>query len=91
LKPQQGIFYKQYLSLSQVFKYIKAFYAKEFNPYYFVLILFLTGAIIYLNYWHLLETRYVAGGKTKGADLLGYYLLYFIPFAIAFFLQPLFF
>jgi hypothetical protein len=77
--------------LKQVFSYINNFYKKEFNPYYFLLILLLIGTMIYLNYWHLLEHRYAAGGKTKWANFLGYYLLYFIPFATAFFLQPIFF
>ena len=49
------------------------------------------AGIIYLNYWHGLEKKYAAGGKTKLADFAGYYLLYFIPFATAFFLQLLFF
>jgi len=77
--------------LKQVFRYIKDFYDKEFNPYYFLLVLLLIGTMIYLNYWHLLERRYAAGGKTKWSNFLGYYLLYFIPFATAFFLQPVFF
>ena len=49
------------------------------------------AGIIYLNYWHGLEKKYAAGGKTKLADFAGYYLLYFIPFATAFFLQLFFF
>ena len=77
--------------MKQVFRYIKDFYDKEFNPYYFLLVLLLIGTMIYLNYWHLLERRYAAGGKTKWSNFLGYYLLYFIPFATAFFLQPVFF
>jgi membrane protease YdiL (CAAX protease family) len=51
----------------------------------------LLGFCIYLNYWHFLEYRYAAGGETKLRHFVGYYLLYFIPFAAAFFLQPLFF
>ena len=74
-----------------VFRYIREFYRKEFNPWYFLLVLILIGSCIYLNYWHSLETHYVAGRPGKWNDLLGYYLLYLIPFAIAFFLQPLFF
>jgi hypothetical protein len=77
--------------LKQVVGYIKDFYDKKFNPYYFLLILLLVGIMIYFNYWHLLEHRYAAGGKTKWANFSGYYLLYFIPFAAAFFLQPIFF
>jgi len=77
--------------LSSVFKYIREFYNKEFNAYYFLLIVLLIGGLIYLNYWHLLERRYAAGGKTKWSNFVGYYLLYFIPFAGAFFLQLFFF
>lgn len=77
--------------MNSVFKYIKEFYHKEFNWLYFSLIIILLGTIIYLNYWHFLEPRYAAGGKTKIGRFIGYYLLYFIPFATAFFLQLIFF
>jgi hypothetical protein len=76
--------------LSDIFKYIKEFYHKEFRWLYFLCILVLVSTMIYLNYWHSLEARYAAGGHTKWSYLSGYYLLYFIPFAAAFFLQPLF-
>ncbi len=49
------------------------------------------SVIIYLNYWHGLEKKYAASGKTWFSNFAGYYLLYFVPFAIAFFLQPLFY
>jgi len=84
-----AIFIEKYLS--SIFKYIRSFYQQAFNIYYFLLILLLIGTCIYLNYGHQLETRYVAGGQTKLSDFFGYYLLYFIPFALAFFLQPLFY
>ena len=74
-----------------VFKYIREFYQKEFNLCYFLLILILLGAIIYLNYWHFLERRYAAGGQTWLSNFTGYYLLYFIPFAAAFALQLFFY
>jgi hypothetical protein len=76
--------------LSSVFKYIREFYNKEFNLYYFLLILLLLGTIIYLNYWHSLENRYAASGKTWLSNFAGYWFLYFIPFATAFFLQLFF-
>jgi hypothetical protein len=71
--------------LTPVFTYIRDFYKNSFQLFYFILILLLMGTIIYLNYWHALEDRYAAGSYT------GMYLLYFIPFAAAFFLQLLFF
>ena len=49
------------------------------------------AVVIYLNYWHGLEKRYAASGKTWLANFTGYYLLYLIPFAAAFFLQLLFY
>ena len=49
------------------------------------------GSLIYLNYWHSLERKWIAAGTTKLARFTGYYLLYLIPFATAFFLQLLFF
>jgi membrane protease YdiL (CAAX protease family) len=49
------------------------------------------GFLIFLNYKHGLESLYVNGGHTKLSHILGYFLLYFIPFAIAFFLQRFFF
>jgi membrane protease YdiL (CAAX protease family) len=77
--------------LSAILKYLREFYQKEFKLSYFFIILFLLGIWIYLNYWHALENRFAAGGKTKWRDFFGYYLLYFIPFASAFFLQLFFY
>ncbi len=77
--------------MSPIFKYIQEFYQKEFKLAYFLIVLFLLGIYIYLNYWHSLENRFAAGGKTKLSNFFGYYLLYFIPFATAFFLQLLFY
>ena len=77
--------------MQQIFKYIKSFYEKEFNLFYLLLIIAMLGFIIYLNYWHGLEKKYAASGKTWLSNFAGYYLLYFIPFAAAFFLQLLFY
>jgi hypothetical protein len=49
------------------------------------------GCLIYLNYWHNLEKKYAAAPISRLGKFTGYYLLYFIPFAGAFFLQLLFF
>lgn len=73
-----------------VFKYIRDFYQKEFNLYYFLLVLALVGSLIYTNYWHGLEQHYISGGSWQH-DFVGYYLLYLIPFSLAFLLQVLFF
>ena len=77
--------------MNQVFKYIRDFYNKEFNFFYLLLVIIMLGIMIYFNYWHGLEKKYIAGHKTKWLNFAGYYLLYFVPFAIAFFLQLLFY
>lgn len=77
--------------MASIFKYIKDFYSKEFNLFYLLLILLMLGVLIYLNYWHFLERRYAAGGRTRLQNFTGYYLLYFIPFAAAFSLQLFFY
>jgi len=77
--------------VSQVFKYIKEYYDREFNLFYLLLIILMLGLLMYFNYWHGLEKEHVAGGKTKLSGFAGYYLLYFIPFATAFLLQLMFY
>lgn len=77
--------------MASIFKYIRDFYSKEFNLFYLLLILLMLGVLIYLNYWHFLERRYAAGGRTRLQNFTGYYLLYFIPFAAAFALQLFFY
>ncbi len=77
--------------MSAILKYLQEFYQKEFKLSYFLVILFLLGIWIYLNYWHALEARLAPAGKTKWRGFFGYYLLYFIPFAVAFALQFLFY
>ena len=77
--------------MSAIFKYLQNFYQKEFKLAYFLIILFLLGIYIYLNYWHGLENRFAAGGNTKWSNFFGYYLLYLVPFAAAFLLQLLFY
>ncbi len=77
--------------MTQVFKYIRSFYEEEFNFFYLLLIIALLGVLIYLNYWHGLERKYAASGKTWWRSFAGYYFLYLTPFAAAFFLQKLFY
>jgi len=77
--------------LNPVFKYIKEYYAREFNLFYLLLIILMLGLLIYFNYWHGLEKQIAAGDNTKLADFAGYYLLYLIPFTTAFLLQLLFY
>lgn len=77
--------------MTQIFKYIRSFYEREFNLFYLLVIIAMLAVMIYLNYWHGLEKKYAASGKTWLQNFTGYYLLYFLPFAIAFLLQPLFY
>jgi len=77
--------------LTAIFKYIRDFYNKAFNPFYLFLVLLMMGTLIYLNYWHGLETGYVNAGHSRWSNFWGYYLLYFVPFTLAFVLQLLFF
>jgi len=77
--------------LSAILKYIQEFYQKECKLAYFLLVLFLLGLWIYLNYWHALENRFAGGGKSKWRSFTGYYGLYLLPFATAFLLQLLFY
>jgi len=55
------------------------------------MVLAMLATLIYLNYWHGLEKFYVAGNSSWIGRTIAYYLLYFIPFCVAFFLQPLFY
>jgi hypothetical protein len=79
--------------LETVLKYIKAFYTKEFNPVYFLLVMLLMSLLIYFNYWHQLERRYAAGGSNSSwlRSFFGYYFMYLLPFAAAFALQLFFY
>ena len=77
--------------MSPILSYIKDFYTREFKSLYFLLVLLVVSSMIYLNYWHSLEISFVNGGHTKWSHFVGYYLLYFTPFALAFALQLLFY
>jgi hypothetical protein len=72
------------------FTYIREYYRKSFNPFYFSAVLLVLGVLVWLNYGYALESRYAAG-QTLLRSFTGYYFLYFIPFALAFFLQRLFY
>lgn len=77
--------------MKSILKYIRDYYNREFNVAYLFLIVLLLAIFIYLNYWHSLEKKYIAGDKSWLRQMTGYYLLYLLPFAAAFFLQPLFY
>jgi membrane protease YdiL (CAAX protease family) len=77
--------------LQPILSYISEFYRKDIKLAYFLLILLLTGFLIYLNYSHSFEPLYVATRNSKCYSFFFYYFLYLIPFAAAFFLQYLFY
>lgn len=77
--------------MTVIFKYIQEFYNKDFKLYYFLVILLLLAAWIYFNYWHSLESRLAGGNSSTWRNFFGYYLLYLVPFATAYFLQLLFY
>lgn len=77
--------------MDAVLKYIRDFYDRECNWWYLLLIGCMLGLLIYLNYWHGLEKKYAASGKSWLHDFAGYYFLYLLPFATAFLLQLFFF
>lgn len=83
--------FKKMFALNQILKYIKAFYRIEFRFFYLFVIVAMLAVLIYFNYWQSLEEKYVMAGDTTLRHFIGYYLLYFTPFAIAFFIQPLFY
>lgn len=49
------------------------------------------GVIIYFNYYHSLEFNIVHAGNSWLSSFAGYYIIYFIPFATAYFLQFFFY
>ncbi|MGG9970969.1 CPBP family intramembrane glutamic endopeptidase [Ferruginibacter sp. SUN002] len=77
--------------MQSIIKYLREFYNREFNWLYFCIIICMLGGVIYLNYWHGLEKKYITTGKTKLQSFGLYYLLYLVPFAIAFAIQSFFF
>lgn len=77
--------------MTTIFKYLKTFYKEDFKAFYFLSIVLLLGSCIYLNYWHQLEDILTSTDKTWFKQFAGSFLLYFIPFATAFFLQFLFY
>ena len=77
--------------MQPLYRYISEFYQKEFRSLYFILVLLMMGILIYFNYGQGLEAKYIKSGRTGWSHFMGYYFLYLIPFALAFFLQSLFF
>ncbi len=77
--------------MTAILKYLKDFYKEDFKVFYFLCVLLLVGVCIYLNYWHQIEGTLTAAEKTWFGRFTGSFLLYFIPFATAFFLQFFFY
>jgi len=56
-----------------------------------MLVIAMLGLIIYFNYYHSLEFNIIHAGKSPISSFAGYYVIYFIPFATAYFLQYAFY
>lgn len=74
--------------ISVIVKYLKSF-AAGLNTIYLMLIICMMGIFIFLNYHYRIEREMIATGNTFITAFTGYYLLYSIPFAAAYFLQRL--
>lgn len=73
--------------MGTIIQYLRKFYVKDFRLFYFIPVIVMMGTIIYLNYRHQLQNNMVADGSNWWRSFLGYWLLYLIPFAVAFLLQ----
>jgi len=74
-----------------IFLYLEDFIRREAKFAYILLIFLILSILIWLNYWHDLEIKYIANHRSWLLNYLSYFLLYFIPFSCAFLFQKLFF
>ncbi len=81
------LFLSMFSSLSSLALYIRSYYNKAFHTGYIFCLVFLLGAILYINYFDPVRINPV----NKMQLLLVDYCIYFFPFAIAFLLQYSFF
>jgi hypothetical protein len=72
--------------ISVIVKYLKSFVA-SLHLTYTLLVMTMTGIFIFLNYHYRFERGFLAGQPSFARKFIGYYLLYFIPFVAAYFLQ----
>jgi len=77
--------------LGAIVKYLQLFYLKDCKLFYFLLIIAFMGICIYLNYRHPFEIYIIKEENSWWQNFWGYWLLYFITFAVAFLLQFLFY
>lgn len=73
-----------------ILQYVRDFYTTAFNWLYLFCLALGLGLLVYLNYWHGINAALVHY-RTGWNKFAGFYLLFLVPFAGAFLLQPLFF
>ena len=76
-----------FASLSDIKQYIQSYYYSVFKPWYFVAVLAMLSAILYVNYFQPFSITSNKFLINFGAD----YCLYFFPYAAAYLLQYSFF
>ena len=76
-----------FASLSDIKQYIQSYYFSVFKPWYFVAVLVMLSAILYVNYFQPFSATSNNFLINFGAD----YCLYFFPFAAAYLMQYPFF
>jgi hypothetical protein len=74
--------------ISVIVKYLKSFVA-SLHVTYTLLVMTMTGIFIFLNYHYNFERGILARQSSFAGKFIGYYLLYFIPFAAAYLLQKI--
>lgn len=76
--------------MSKIFYYIRDFYQTHLHLGYFVFILMMMAGFIYLNYWHGLDNKWIGQYYRNYKMFIGYSLLYFVIFFLAYFSYSLF-
>ncbi len=76
-----------FASLSDIKQYIQSYYFSVFKPWYFVAVMAMLSAILYINYFQPFSATPNNFLINFGAD----FCLYFFPFAVAYLLQYPFF
>lgn len=74
--------------ISVIVKYLKSFVA-SLHKTYTMLIILMMSIFIFINYHYNFERGFLASRSSPAESFIGYYLLYLIPFAAAYFLQKI--
>ena len=74
-----------------IFNYCRSYFLNSFRTGYFIIIVLLLSGFIYLNYYQPETFSLFFSGSSWFQKFIGSYLLYLIPFSIAFLLQLFFY